>query len=175
MNFVYIATSIDGYIATSEGGVEWLHEQPNPVNSDYGYSEFISNIDALVMGRHSFEKVRTFGEWPYEKKVFVLSSTLADIPPDLVGKIEFVSGALNKVLNNIYLQGFNNLYIDGGVVVQSFFAADLIDELTVTRIPILLGGGIPLFGELVEPLRFTHKNTEVYDNALVKSRYVRTK
>ncbi|CDH47026.1 dihydrofolate reductase family protein [Candidatus Contendibacter odensensis] len=122
MNFVYIATSIDGYIATSEGGIEWLHEQPNPTNSDYGYSEFISNIDALVMGRHSFEKVRTFGEWPYEKKVFVLSSTLANIPSDLVGKIEFISGAPNEVLSKIHLQGFNNLYIDGGIVIQNFWS-----------------------------------------------------
>ncbi|MEZ5592796.1 MAG: hypothetical protein R3F53_19675 [Gammaproteobacteria bacterium] len=73
MNYVYIATSIDGYIATRDGGIEWLLEQPNPTNSDYGYSEFISNIDALVMGRNSFEKVRTFGEWPYEKKYSFLA------------------------------------------------------------------------------------------------------
>ena len=76
MNYVYIATSIDGYIATSGGDIEWLFDQPNPSKGDYGYSEFISNIDALVMGRNTFEKVMTFGEWPYSEKVFVLSSTL---------------------------------------------------------------------------------------------------
>lgn len=175
MNYVYIATSIDGYIATDDGGIEWLHEQPNPTGSDYGYSEFINNIDALVMGRNTFEKVRTFGEWPYKKKVFVLSSKLTDVPPELLGKIEFISGEPNDILEAIHTQGFGNLYIDGGKVVQEFLSNDLIDELIVTRLPILLGKGIPLFGELAEPLRFTHKTTEIYDNALVKSHYVRAK
>ena len=175
MNYVYIATSIDGYIATNDGGIEWLHEQPNPTGSDYGYSEFTNNIDALVMGKNTFEKVRTFGEWPYKKKVFVLSSKLTDVPSELLGKIEFISGETNEVLEAINSQGFDNLYIDGGKVVQEFLSNDLIDELIVTRLPILLGKGIPLFGELAEPLRFTHKNTVIYDNALVKSHYVRAK
>jgi dihydrofolate reductase len=174
MNYVYIATSIDGYIATSDGGIDWLHDQPNPNNSDYGYAEFISNIDALVMGRNTFEKVRTFGDWPYEKMVFVLSSTLTDVPTDLIGKIEFIAGTPNDVMTSIHSKGFNNLYIDGGKVIQSFLAADLIDELTVTRIPVLLGSGIPLFGELAEPMKFTHKKTEIYDNALVSSHYSKT-
>jgi len=173
MNYVYIATSIDGYIATSDGDIGWLHDQPNPSNSDYGYSEFISNIDALVMGRNTFEKVMTFGEWPYSEKVFVLSSTLTDVPADLVEKVEFIAGTPSEVVECINAKGFTNLYIDGGIVVQSFLAADLIDELIVTRIPILLGGGIPLFGELGKPIQLIHKNTEVYDNALVKSHYSR--
>jgi dihydrofolate reductase len=173
MNYVYIATSIDGYIANSDGGIEWLHDQPNPTNSDYGYSEFIKNIDALIMGRNSFEKVRTFEEWPYKEKVFVLSSILTEVPAELIDKVEFISGSPKEILSNINSRGFKSLYIDGGLVVQSFLAEDLIDELIVTRIPILLGGGIPLFGTLNEPLKFTHINTEVYDNALVKSHYVR--
>lgn len=175
MNYVYIATSIDGYIATNDGDIEWLNEQENPNNSDYGYAEFIQNIDALVMGRHSFEKVRTFGEWSYTKMVFVLSTKLGEVPDDLIGKVEFISGTPNEILSTINSKGFNNLYIDGGLVIQSFLAEDLIDELIVTRIPILLGSGIPLFGELAEPLRFTHKNTEVYDNELVKSHYLRAR
>ena len=175
MNYVYIAASIDGYIATRDSGVAWLHEQPNPNNNDYGYSEFMGNIDALVMGRHTYEKVRTFGEWHYDKKVFVFSSVLTEVPDELIGKVEFVSGPLKDILSNVNSQGFNNLYIDGGLVIQSFLAEDLIDELIVTRIPILLGGGIPLFGELSKPLRFVHRNTKVYDNALVKSHYVRAR
>jgi len=175
MNYVYIATSIDGYIATRDGDVEWLHELPNPNNNDYGYSEFMANIDALIMGRHTFEKVRTFGKWHYEKKVFVLSSVLTEIPNELIGKVEFISGPLKDILASVNSQGFNNLYIDGGLVIQSFLAEDLIDELIITRIPILLGGGIPLFGELNKPLRFVHKNTEIYDNSLVKSHFIRTK
>jgi dihydrofolate reductase len=175
MNYVYMALSIDGYIATRDGGVEWLHEQPNPDNNDYGYSEFMEDIDALVMGCHTFEKGGTFGEWHYEKKVFVLSSVLTEVPDELIGKVEFISSPLKEILSNLKSQGFNNLYIDGGLVIQSFLAEDLINELIVTRIPILLGGGIPLFGELSKPLRFVHRNTEVYDNALIKSHFVKAK
>ena len=162
MNYIYIAASIDGYIATCDGGIDWLHELPNPNNIDYGYSEFMKNIDALVMGRNTYEKVRTFGEWPYEKKVFVLSSMLTEVPDELIGKIEFISGQLKIIISNINLQGFKNLYIDGDLVIQSFLAEDLIDELIINRIPILLGGGIPLFRELSESLKFVHRNTEVY-------------
>jgi dihydrofolate reductase len=175
MNYVYIATSIDGYIATRDGDVEWLHELPNPNNNDYGYSEFMANIDALIMGRHTFEKVRTIGKWHYEKKVFVLSSVLTEVPNELIGKVEFISGPLKDILARVNSQGFKNLYIDGGLVIQSFLAEDLIDELIITRIPILLGGGIPLFGELNKPLRFVHKNTEIYDNSLVKNHFIRAK
>lgn len=175
MNYVYIAASIDGFIATTDGHIEWLSAHPNPNNSDYGFSEFIENIDAVVMGRHSFEKVRTFGEWTYKEKVFVLSSKLTEVPAELIGKVEFISGPPREILSSINSMGFNNLYIDGGLVIQSLLAEDLIDELIVTRIPILLGSGIPLFGKLAEPLKFTHKSTKVYDNALVKSHYIRAK
>ena len=173
MNYVYIAASIDGYIATKDGDVDWLHEVPNPDNDDYGYSDFIGNIDALVMGRNTFEKVLTFGDWFHKKKVFVVSSVLTEIPEELEGKVEFLSGSLSAVLSEIKSQGFMSLYIDGGKLIQSFLSEDLIDELIVTRIPILLGSGIPLFSELSAPLRFTHIDTKVHNGALVMSRYVR--
>jgi dihydrofolate reductase len=127
------------------------------------------------MGRNTFEKVLSFDDWPYDNKVFVLSSTLTEVPSELIGKVEFISGTPTEVLSIVNSKGFTNLYIDGGLVVQSFLAEDLIDELIVTRISILLGSGIPLFGDLVKPLKFTHNTTEVYDNALVKSHYTRAK
>lgn len=173
MNYVYIAASIDGYIATVDGGIDWLHELPNPENDDYGYAAFMENIDALVMGRNSFEKVLTFGAWPYEKKVFVLSSSLTEVPSELDGKVEFLSGTLDEVVGHIHSCGFKNLYIDGGKVIQSFLTEDRIDALIITRIPILLGAGIPLFGEFMEPLKFVHKDTKVYGDALVMSHYTR--
>jgi dihydrofolate reductase len=173
MNYVYIAASIDGYIATSDGGVDWLHEVPNPDNDDFGYSEFVKNIDALVMGRNTFEKILTFGEWPYQKKVFVLSSSLTQIPEELRGNVEILCGSLSEALSEIKTQGFRNLYIDGGKLIQSFLSEDRIDELIVTRIPVLLGSGIPLFGELGAPLRFKHIDTTIHSNALVQSRYAR--
>ena len=173
MNYVYIAASLDGYIAKADGDIDWLHEQPNPDHSDYGYADFMNGIDALVMGRHSYEKVRSFGVWPYEKMVFVLSTSLGEVPAGLAGRVEFLSGSPKKVLESVHARGFTNMYIDGGKVIQQFLADGLIDELIITRIPILLGSGIPLFGSLDQPMGLIHKATEVYNNALVKSRYVR--
>ena len=173
MNTVYIAASIDGYIATKSGGLDWLHELPNPDNDDYGYAEFMNNIDALVMGRNTFEKVLGFGTWHYDKKVFVVSSSLTEVPVELSGKVELITGSLSAVLSEIKSQGYENLYIDGGMLIQSFLAEDLIDELIITRIPILLGEGIPLFGELSQPLKFIPKETKTYSNALVQSCYRR--
>ena len=172
MNYIYIATSIDGFIATSDGGIDWLHETPNPNGSDYGYRDFISNIDALLMGRNTYEKVRTFDSWPYDKKVFVASTSLTEVPEDLIGKVEFLSGTPSEMLAEINAKGFQNLYIDGGKLIQSFLALDMIDELIITRIPVLLGAGIPLFGDLPNSIKLTHKDTRVYDNALVKTHYL---
>jgi dihydrofolate reductase len=172
-NYVYIATSLDGFIATTDGGVEWLNDIPNPDESDYGYAEFTSGIDALVMGRGTYEKVLTFGDWPYKKPVFVLSNSLTKVSQELKDKVEIVSGDLDELVKQLNQRGYSNLYIDGGKVIQSFLREDLIDELIITRIPILLGDGIPLFGKLGKTLKFKHKKTEIFNNALVQSSYVR--
>jgi len=175
-NSVYIATSLDGFIATSDGGIDWLMEIPNPQKSDYGYAEFMNQIDALVMGRNTFEKVLSFGgEWPYKKPVFVLSKTLSEIPEIVRDKVKLLNGSIKYIVNQLNEKGYNNLYIDGGKTIQSFLKEDLIDELIITKIPILLGDGYPLFGKLSKPLKFTYKNTEVYDNGLVKTQYIRDK
>lgn len=174
-NYVYIAASLDGFIATPEGGIEWLEDAPNPNGSDFGFSEFISKVHAILMGRATFEKVLAFDHWPYEIPVFVLSSTLKEVPPDLEGKVQIVSGPLVDVISQLGAQGFKNLYIDGGRVIQSFLREDLIDEMIVTRFPKLLGRGIPLFGELIAALDFNHLETEVIENYLVKSRYRRAR
>jgi len=174
-NYVYIATSLDGFIATSDGGVDWLMETPNPDKSDYGFADFMDSVDALVMGRNTFDKVITFGEWPYTKPVFVLSNSLTEIPENLKGKAEIVKGDIKGVVKNLNQQGYKNLYIDGGKVIQSFLKEDLIDELIITRIPILLGKGITLFGEVDQSLKFKHTKTEVLNNSLVKSCYSRVR
>lgn len=174
-NYVYIAASLDGFIATPEGGIEWLEDAPNPDGSDFGFSEFLSRVNAILMGRVTFDKVLTFDYWPYHLPVFVLSSTLKEVPPYLDGKVRIVSGPLVEVIAQLGVQGFKNLYIDGGRVIQSFLREDLIDELIVTRFPKLLGSGIPLFGELGGTLDFSHVETEVIENYLVKSRYRRAR
>jgi len=172
-NYVYIATSLDGFIATANGGLDWLNEIPNPDNSDYGFAEFMNGIDALVMGRNTFEKVLSFGVWPYDKPVFVLSNSLAEIPEDMAGEAELIKGEIYEVASHLNQKGYNNLYIDGGKVIQSFLKEDLIDELVITRIPILLGEGIPLFGKLDCQMKFKHVKTEILNKMLVKSSYSR--
>jgi len=170
-NYIYIATSLDGYIATKDGGIEWLTEIPNPNNSDYGFNDFIQKIDAIVMGRNTFEKVLSYGQWPYTKKVFVLSSRLKKVPEGLADKVEIIAGDVRSVTDDLNKRGYFNLYIDGGKVVQGFLREGLIDEMIVTRIPILLGSGIPLFGKLEKPIRFDEVETEILDDLLVKSHY----
>ncbi len=172
-NFVYIATSLHGMIAGDEGDLKWLDEVPNPDGSDFGFAEFMGRVDGLLMGRNTFEKVLSFGEWPYTKPVFVLSQTLTRVPDHLAGKAEIVSGALEDVFRSLHGCGIANLYVDGGKLIQSCLAEDLIDELIITRVPVLLGKGIPLFSELSGQMNFSHQSTEVVNNYLVKSRYLR--
>ncbi|MBT3362577.1 MAG: dihydrofolate reductase [Chloroflexi bacterium] len=172
-NHVYIATSLDGYIATSDGGLDWLNQIPNPQKSDFGYAEFNSRIDAIVMGRITFEKVLTFGIWPYDKPVFILSTTLTELPDTMVGKAEIVNGDLHELIKRLKKRGYNNLYIDGGRTIQNFLQEDLIDEMIITRVPILLGDGVPLFGKITQNIKFKHKKTEILNNYLAKSSYTR--
>ena len=174
-NIVYIATSLDGYIADKDGGVDWLHEVPNPSKSDFGFSEFMKRIDALVMGRKTYETVMSFGHWPYAKKVFVLSNTLREVEVSLGDKAEVIKGELKDIVSKLNERGFKSLYIDGGKTVQSFLKENLIDEIIITRIPIILGSGIALFDNMDLEIKFEHVETEILNNSLVKSRYTKKK
>lgn len=174
-NYVYIATSLDGYIAKTDGDINWLHEIPNPEGSDFGFSDFMNSIDALLMGRNTYEKVLSFeGEWPYSKKVFVLSSKLSEVPKKLEGKVELVSGEITEVVKKINDEGFKKLYIDGGRTIQGLLSKNLIDEITISRIPILLGEGIPLFSLQSQQIKLTHIKTEAFNNGIVKSHYTKS-
>jgi dihydrofolate reductase len=173
-NIVFIATSLDGYISDRDDGLDWLQSVPNPDNLDFGWADFMDRVDALVMGRKTFEKVCGFDcPWPYTKPVFVLSNSLSSLPEEYDGKAELINGPLSKVLATIHGQGHRELYIDGGVTVQNFLREDLIDEMIITVLPILLGGGSPLFGKLAEPMGFEHVKTEVMLNAMVQNHYRR--
>ena len=174
MNKVFIATSLDGYIADKEEKIDWLNSIPNPENDDMGYNQFISTVDAIVMGRTTFETILGFDiNWPYQIPVFVLSRTIDSIPEILVNKVEIIKGSLNEILKNIHDRGFINLYIDGGTTIQGFLKEDLIDELTITTIPILLGGGISLFGTLDRPLAFQHTKSSRYLDCIIQNEYQR--
>jgi len=175
-NSVFIATSLDGFIADKNGGIDWLHSTPNPDNLDMGYGDFTSQIDALVMGRTTFETVCGFDmDWPYEKSVFVLSRTLKKIPEDYKNKAFLVEGTLTEVLEQIHQKGYHRLYIDGGATIQGFLKEDLIDEMVITTIPILLGGGSPLFSELPKELEFECTRSVVYLNKIVQNHFRRIK
>lgn len=170
-NIVYIATSLDGYIAGVNGELDWLMGFPNPGNSDYGFGEFMSRIDGIVMGRSTFDLVVTFGQWPYPKKVFVLSNSLEEVPEHLKDKAEIVNGDLKQLVHDLNGRGYHNLYIDGGQTVQGFMRAELIDEMIISRLPIVLGEGIPLFGSLDQPQTFDCAGTETFENGITKTTY----
>ena len=173
-NIVFIAESIDGYITDRNGGLDWLQSVPNPGNNDMGYTRFMDDIDAIVMGRKTFETVCSFGiDWPYRKPVFVLSRTLETLREEYKDKAEIVNGSPGHVLEKINHKGYSRLYIDGGMTIQSFLKEDLIDELIITTIPVLLGGGSRLFSDLPEELKFEHAGTEIFLNELVQSHYRR--
>ena len=173
-NSVFIATSLDGYIADKNGGIDWLHSIPNPNNDDMGYVKFTNVIDALVMGRTTFETVCGFDvDWPYNKPVFVLSNTLNKIPDSYKEKAFLVKGTLTEILEPIYEKGYHRLYIDGGTTIRNFLKADLIDEMVITTIPILLGGGSPLFSELPKELKFELIKTKTFLNQVVQNHYKR--
>jgi dihydrofolate reductase len=175
-NVVFIGTSLDGYIADKDGGLDFLHSIPNPEQDDLGYLDFMNGIDALLMGRKTYETVLGFGgQWPYHKPVFVLSNTLSFLPVDLPEKIELVNGSIRQVVGEINSMGFEQLYIDGGKLIQSFLKEDMIDEIIITQVPILLGGGTPLFGDLPAHLTFELVGTKVLLNVMVQSHYKRIK
>lgn len=173
-NSVFIATSLDGFIADKNGGIDWLDTIPEINTVDSGYAEFTSKIDAMVMGRATFETVCSFDiDWPYEKPVFVASKKLDRIPEAYVGKAFLLKGTLAEMLEQIHGQGYQRLYIDGGGLIQSFLREDLIDEMVITVIPVLLDLGIPLFAEVPEMLRFECKKSVLYVDAIVQNHFVR--
>jgi len=146
---VYIATSVDGFIAKPNGDIEWLHrpEYSGAALEGLSYDGFISTVDALVMGRNTFEKVLSFGSWPYEgNPVVVLSGRELRISPHLKRYARVESGSPAELVSMFEAEGMQHLYIDGGVTIQRFLQAGLIHEITITHVPVLLGAGISFFG-----------------------------
>lgn len=171
---VYIATSADGFIARQDGDIDWLLR---PEFDDAGkiglvYNDFISTVDAIVMGRHSFEKVLTFDQWYYEgTEVVVLSSQNLKVPEHLADKVRVTSGTPEQIVEELAKDGKKHLYIDGGITIQRFLEAKLIHELTITVIPILLGSGIPLFGNEGIEQRLELIDVFTSENGTVQKRY----
>jgi dihydrofolate reductase len=165
---VFIGISIDGFIARRNGDLDWLPEDDDP----HGYDEFMASVDALVIGRNTFEKVMSFEAWPYgEKRVVVLSSRPVDLSVVRNGVVEQMSGSPAEIVSQLAATGAHHLYIDGGITIQGFLRAGLIHRLIITRVPVLIGDGIPLFGSLPRDIRLRHVATRQYANGLVQSEY----
>lgn len=170
----YIAVSLDGFIARPDGSIDWLVNHPVPEGQDFGFAEFFDAVDALVMGSGTFEMARSFGMWPYGKKpVFVLSRRRLDLAGLQQYPVELVDLAPSALLALLDSRGFRQIYVDGGKVIQSFLREGLIDELTITRLPLLIGRGLPLFGDIPADIALSHVGTKTYENGFVQSTYVR--
>jgi dihydrofolate reductase len=171
---VFIATSLDGYIAREDGGIDWLPTPENDSNNgeDYGYNDFIKTIDAIVMGRITYELVLTFDEWYYgEIPLIVLTRKGVEIPNRLSKTVTQMSGEPQKIVKDLAQKGYHNLYIDGGKTIQGFLNAGLIDEMTITTIPVLIGSGIPLFGSTDHDIHFEHVDNKSYPDGLAQHTY----
>ncbi len=166
---VFIGTSVDGFIARANGDLDFL---PPGGGEPHGYDEFMATVDALVIGRKTFETVLTFDTWPYvEKRVFVLSTRpLASPPPGAI--VERMSGDPAAIVSQLAARGISHIYVDGGITIQRFLQAGLIHRLIITRVPVLIGTGIPLFGALPRDIALKHVVTRQYASGLVQSEYV---
>ena len=171
-NRIYIAVSLDGFIADKNGAIDWLSLVPMTEEVQSEFTNFMDTIDTLVMGRNTFETVKGFGgEWPYNKKVFVVSNSMKSIPNSYADKTELIKGSPTEIVAQLNKRGYKNLYIDGGKTIQNFLKEDLIDDMIIATIPILLGGGKPLFGELPDPQKFKLVDTKVISNLMVQTHY----
>ena len=167
---VFVGTSVDGFIARPNGDFDFL---PEGGGEPHGYNEFMASVDALVIGRKTFEKVLTLEAWPYDKKrVVVLSSRPVDLSAAGGAVVEQMAGPPAEIVSQLAASGAHHLYIDGGITIQEFLRAGLIQRLIITRVPVLIGDGIPLFGTLPRDIRLRHVTTRHYQSGLVQSEYV---
>jgi dihydrofolate reductase len=166
---VFIGTSVDGFIARLNGSFDFL---PEGGGEPHGYNEFFASVDALVIGRKTFEIVLAFPEWPYgDKRVIVLSTQKLDLSKVPAGRVEQMQGSPRKIVSTLEGRGIRHIYVDGGVTIQRFLREGMIQRLIITRVPVLIGEGIPLFGSLLKDVRLEHVQTWHYGSGLVKTEY----
>jgi dihydrofolate reductase len=166
---VFIGASVDGFIARANDDLDFL---PPGGGEPHGYNEFIASVDAIVIGRKTFEKILTMGAWPYgDKRVVVLSSRPVDLSAAAGGVVEQMAGPPAQIVSQLAASGCHHLYVDGGITIQGFLRAGLIQRLIITRVPVLIGDGVPLFGPLPRDIRLRHIATRHYPSGLVQSEY----
>ena len=166
---VFVGTSVDGFIARPNGEFDFL---PAGGGEPHGYDEFIATVDAIVIGRKTFETVLTLGAWPYgAKRVVVLSSRPVDLSVAVGGVVEQMAGPPMEIVSRLAASGVQHVYVDGGITIQGFLRAGLVQRLVITQVPVLIGEGIPLFGTLPHDVRLNHVTTRHYPSGLVQSEY----
>ena len=166
---VFVGISLDGFLARKDGTFDFLFGGGVDSGADNGYDDFIVTVDALLMGRNTYDVVRAFDKWPYgDKPVYVLSTK--PLPPG-GHPVERLEGEPSTVLDALAAKGVGHVYVDGGLTIQGFLRADRIDRLVITRLPVLIGEGIPLFGALTKDVRLKHVSTRVIGDAAVQSTY----
>jgi dihydrofolate reductase len=164
---VFVGTSLDGFIARQNGEFDFLL----PFDEPHGYEEFIASVDALVIGRNTYDVVRKFEKWPYgDKKVFVLSSHAIGPAPS-GASVEHLLGEPKNIFAELEARGFKHIYVDGGITIQRFLRAGLIQRLIITRVPVLIGEGIPLFGNMERDIKLKHIETREFASGIVQSEY----
>jgi dihydrofolate reductase len=168
----FIAASLDGYIARPDGSIDWL-EPFNAEDEDHGYDAFLADKDGIIMGRGTFETVLGFGRWPYKLPVIVLSQSLTvdDVPDALAKYVAVTNMDPVELLAALAGEGWQKTYVDGGQVIQSFLNAGLMAEITITRVPVLLGQGRPLFGPTAGDIRLDLLDSRSFPSGLVSSTY----
>src|SRR3990167_6569489 len=169
---VFIAVSLDGFIARPDGDIDWLLQRDDPTE-DHGYSAFIADKEVIVMGRGSSEKVLTFDTWFYDPPVVVLSAQLANspVPEALKGKLRFSNLAPRDAMAELARQGVHRVYVDGGRLVQSFLRDGLVADMVITTVPVLIGSGRPLFGALQQDIGLKLVSSRSFPSGLVQSTY----
>lgn len=165
---VFVGTSLDGFIARKNGDYDFL---PVDGGEPHGYDEFIASVDTILMGRKTFEVVLQLSSWPYGgKRVVVLSHTPLNFS-NIKGRVEQMSGEPAVIVQKLAASGAKHVYVDGGITIQEFLRAGQIHQLTITRVPVLIGQGIPLFGTLPNDIKLRHIGTRQYKTGLVTSEY----
>lgn len=168
---VFIATSLDGHIARLDGRIDWLVEA-SASGEDHGYDTFVARMDGVIMGRETFETVLGFEPWPYSKSLIVLSRSMQQSAiPEALAQSVSIARSVDEALDDAERQGWRRAYVDGGATIQSFLQQGRISEMVVTRVPVILGEGRPLFGPLGRDVRLRHVETRDFPSGLVQSRY----
>lgn len=170
---VFCAVSLDGFIARRDHSLDWLKPAEAELPpADTGYDAFMATVDYVVMGRNTFDVVLGMSEtWFYPKPVVVLTTRPLALPDRLKGKVEAGRNSPQEIVALMEQRGAKRLYVDGGKTIQEFLNAGLIDDLVLTRIPVLIGDGIPLFGPLAKDVKLTLESSRVLVGGAVQSTY----